>query len=232
LFDLHRRIVNQAVECDFWEITVYRFFTLLAALGLTACSVTETTPASGVVVTETRVVGSFNQLEIAGGFDVTWQAGAPSLVITADKAYLPLIKSSVKGDRLVISSDGLNAARNIVIKVSSAQLSGLALQGAISFAAKDIEGKEFEVSSQGASTVKLAGKVGGLKVKLEGANHLQAKDLLADVVSVKMEGANDGQVTAKQSLSSSLHGASSLDYFGKPSAVSNKTEGASSVNAQ
>jgi Putative auto-transporter adhesin, head GIN domain len=231
LFDLHRWIVNQAVECDFWEVTVFRLFTLFAALGLAACSITETTPASGVVVTDTRAVAGFSQLEIAGGFDVTWQAGAPSLVITADKAYLPLIKSRVTGDRLVISADGLNAARNISVTVSSEQLSGLSFQGAISFAAKGIDSKEFEVSSQGASTVQLAGKVGGLKVKLEGANHLQAKDLLADVVSVNMAGANDGQVTAKQSLSASLHGASSLDYFGKPSAVSNKTEGASSVNA-
>lgn len=107
---------------------------LFAALGLSlgACngsSITGT-PGSGNLATESRPVSGFTGVSVGhGGHLVVEQTGVASLEITAEDNLLPLIRSEVVNETLVLGlvpGANVQSSRPVVYRLSVGELLGVA----------------------------------------------------------------------------------------------------------
>src|SRR5437868_5404101 len=86
---------------------------------------------SGHVVTDTRPVADFSEIEADGGFRIEWKSGPPSLTITTDDNLLQYISNENVDHRLRLHSRGnLWPSHHINVVISSTTRSGAKLTGA------------------------------------------------------------------------------------------------------
>lgn len=187
----------------------------------------------GVIKTEGRGISDFSTLAVAGGYDIQWSAGKPSLTITSDQNLLPLIKTTVSGSTLQIDSkENLAPTKGITITLSSASLADVQLTGGNSFTAGQISGEHLKLESTGASEMTVDGSVTNLQANLTGASKLDAKALQTRDATLSLTGASDAHVNVSGTLKASITGAGSVTYSGDPKSVEQNITGAGSIQRQ
>jgi len=124
----------------------------------------------GVINTSDRSISNFSALEVAGAYQIKWSSGKPSLSISTDENLLPLITTSISGNTLQIDcKENLRPTKGITINVSSASLSDVRLNGAVSLTASKLSGPDLKLESNGASSIGIDGSVTDLEGYLSGA---------------------------------------------------------------
>src|SRR5690242_9802374 len=94
---------------------------LVGALTVTGCGhmmghLFQGVQGSGTVKTESRHIGAFTKIRAEGSMDIEAKVGpASDLKITADDNIVPLIKTRIDGDTLVIRSEGGFSTHNRVV---------------------------------------------------------------------------------------------------------------------
>lgn len=106
---------------------------LLLAVSLTA-NAQKRVVASGKYKTEKRSLEFFQNLEVAGSFQVTYvhSNGSPSVEIYASDNLLPLIETKISGNKLILGYKPRTSIQNsgkIRVKVSGPVLQGVAMRG-------------------------------------------------------------------------------------------------------
>jgi len=205
-------------------------FVLFAAVVLLAGCHWSGVKGNGVIKTENRPIADFSSIKVAGGYQIKWSAGKPSLTITADENLLPLIRATASAGRLKIGSEeALRPTRDITIVLSSASLSEARLSGGNSLNAGPISGPWLKLKSTGASDITVDGSVTDLKVTMTGAGKLNAKSLQAKNATLSLTGAAEADVAVTEMLKVSVTGAATLTYSGNPKTVEQKVTGAGSI---
>src|SRR5690348_680721 len=154
-----------------------RFALLPALLAVAGCHVGGIV-GNGHVVTDTRPVADFSEIEADGGFRIEWRSGAPSLSITTDENLLQYITNENADHRLRLHSRGnLWPSRHVNVVISSTTRAGAKLTGAADLTANQLSGPSFAVESTGAAKVHLDGKVDDLITDMTGASKLEADTL-------------------------------------------------------
>jgi len=181
----------------------------------------ETITGSGNLKTESRPVDHFTsiQLQNAGKLTIK-QTGKERLTIKTDDNLLPLLKTEVESNVLVLS----NAKDNVNLKPSKDNeytievkaLSKLEINGAGTIVVQDLDGKEMKVAVQGAGTVTLEGTVGNVQIAINGAGTVHAEKLSANAATVSIPGSGTVKVNAKDTLKATILGAGSVQYLGEP----------------
>jgi hypothetical protein len=162
---------------------------------------------------------------------VVLAAGEPhSLEVTADDNVLPLVRSEVRGDtlHLGLTSISLTRAREIVCRVTLAELRLAEGSGAAVIDAHGIDAERLAVRLSGASSGSASGSLGELTLDLSGASRWNGPTLRARAVGATLSGASFALVRAADSLRAEASGASTLEYLGDPVVVSS-VSGASVV---
>ncbi|TWT46239.1 hypothetical protein RAS1_26880 [Phycisphaerae bacterium RAS1] len=187
-------------------------------------------PGSGVSRTETRAVGAFEQVEVSASARLIVTIGpAGPLQITGDDNLLPLVTTTVENGRLTIKpSEPIRPDVPLIIKVSTPALRNAAGHGATTLDLTGLTGEAFEVECSGASSVKAAGQVKSLAIRLSGASSAVLDALQAAEVAVAISGAGTATVHATEKLSVDLSGASTVVYSGDPK-VEKKLSGVCTV---
>jgi len=193
----------------------------------------ETIVGSGNLKTETRPVDHFTaiQLQNAGKLTIK-QTGKERLTLKTDDNLLPLLKTEVEDNKLVLK----NAKDNIQLKPSKDNeytievkaLSRLEVNGAGTIVVQGLDGKQMEVSVHGAGTVTLEGSTSNLLLTINGAGTIHAERLTADAATVSIPGSGTVMVHAKDTLQATILGAGSIQYAGDPK-VTKTIRGAGSV---
>ena len=189
---------------------------------------------SGNVKTEKREVANFKSIDVSGAFEVEITAQKDfSLEIEGDDNLLPLIKTEVDGENLVIKSEkGFNTKNPLKIKISAPDLDRLSLSGASKVNLANLNNESFLLDSSGASKIKIDGATREFTVEMSGASKLDAENLKAENVSVDSSGASSMIVFVSNQLKADLSGATKLVYAGNPLSVDKTTSGASSVKGK
>jgi hypothetical protein len=113
---------------------------LLSLLFLVACD-WHGLRGNGELKTETRSLSAFVYLEAHGAYDLHWESGSPSVVISTDENLLSHIRTRTKGDKLEIDTDThIWPRQRLKVKVSSQSLRGAELSGAVRFDAEKLSG--------------------------------------------------------------------------------------------
>src|ERR1700726_4194174 len=111
---------------------------------------------NGHIVTDTRSVGEFSEIEADGGFQIEWRSGPPSLSITTDENLLRYVDSQNIDHRLRLHSHGsIWSSHGTKVVVSSSTRSGARLTGAARLTAKQLTGHSFAIESTGAAKILL-----------------------------------------------------------------------------
>lgn len=199
-----------------------------AALALGGCHVTGIR-GNGNVITETRPVPDYTSVEADGAFTITWANGPAAFKITTDENLLRRVETSVQGTKLRIHSRGqLRPTDGIKVTLSSSNMSGARLTGAVRMTAKNVTGKGFYVEGTGATRVVVDGTVTELMATMSGASRLEAEALQAETVEIAIAGAGRADVAASKVLKVAISGAGKVTYSGNPT-VEKRVSGAGSV---
>ena len=185
---------------------------------------------NGHIVTDTRSVADFSEIEANGGFYIEWKSGPPSLSITTDQNLLQYITTENDGHRLRLHSRGnLWPTHHINVAISSPTRAGAKLTGAARLTAEQLLGHGFAIESTGAARVHLEGNVDDLITDMTGASKLDAEALQTKTATISSTGASQAEVAVSESLRVSITGAGKVIYSGNPPVVEKHVSGAGSI---
>ena len=185
---------------------------------------------NGHIVTESRSISDFTEIEANGGFQVEWRNGPPSLSITTDENLLSHITTEVEDHRLLLHSHGNIWSRHgIKVAISSSIRTGAKLNGAARLNASQLSGASFAVESTGAARVELDGNIDDLVTDMTGASKLDADELRTKSATISSTGASHADVNVSESLRVSITGAGKVVYAGNPPKVERHITGAGSI---
>lgn len=184
---------------------------------------------NGRLTTDTRPVANFTRIVADGAFEVTWTTGAAALSITTDENLLEYLRTSVEGDELRIEwIKPLKGTRGIKIKIASASLTHVQVNGAVRFVGSNLSGPELYVEANGATRMALHGTVNALAAEMNGASRLDAESLNTRAMELEISGAGRADVTVSEALKVTISGAGTVTYGGNPT-ISKDISGAGSV---
>jgi len=208
------------------KLSIAVFSVLLAVAGCHVGGIM----GNGHIVTDTRPVADFSEIEANGGFYIEWKSGSPSLSITTDQNLLQYITTENDGQRLRLHSRGnLWPTHHINVAISSPTRAGAKLTGAARLTANQLSGQSFAIESTGAARVHLEGNVDDLVTDMTGASRLDADALQTKTATISSTGASQAQVAVSESLKVSITGAGKVIYSGNPPVVQKHVSGAGSI---
>ena len=206
---------------------------------------------SGKQVTENRKVTDFTAIEIAGGFKVVLkQDSSLALKITADDNLLKIIKTTVSGGKLSISTaSNLCSSGSMLVVIGINKLESIATSGAVeiksdgklnakdiklglSGATKvtmDINAANVSTEISGLTELNLTGQAASHDIKITGTGKVNALDFVTGSSTIDISGIGHCQVNVLNALNVHSKGVSEVKYKGNPSKVNNDKTGASSV---
>jgi len=200
---------------------------------------------------QNRSVGDFTGVKAGDSFKIVLtQSDANTVKVDAPENVMAQIKTEVKDGILVISSEGnIKTDKDITISIGVKTLSSLDVSGAAEVSSDnqlncdklalessgagevrlDVKTTELKANISGAGDVTLKGSAQSLEASVSGAGELKATNLEADKAKIKVSGAGDAKVYAKQSIDAEVSGAGDIIYKGNPVERNVNISGAGSV---
>lgn len=184
---------------------------------------------NGKITTISRDLDSFSEVEISGVGKLEIEMGAKSAIsITADENLLPLIKTDVRSNRLIIETEKrVSSDHGLVFKVTTPDISLLDSSGAATVAIS-LNNQSLTVNQSGAGSVSLKGSTDSLQIDLSGAGKIDAESLMAKVVDAEISGVGSITLSVKERLNADVSGAGSITYSGDP-VVTKSVSGVGSI---
>jgi uncharacterized protein YjbI with pentapeptide repeats len=199
-----------------------------AALALGGCHVSGI-KGNGDIVTQNRPVQEFTSVEAEGAFTIDWVQGPAACTITTDENLQSRVETRMKGSKLELTWHGqLRPTRGMKVKLSSSNLTGARLTGAVRLTSTKLSGKGFYLDGSGATRVTVDGTVDELLATMSGASRLDADSLQVKTAQLSISGAGKAEVSASEVLKVSISGAGKVTYRGNPT-IEKDISGAGSV---
>ncbi|KAB7530009.1 DUF2807 domain-containing protein [Flagellimonas olearia] len=236
----------------------------LITLTLAFCAVATTNAqwgkrinGDGNIVTIERSVGDYDEVALAGWFDVDLVSGKEGeLTLEGESNLLEHIKTEVKNGTLLIKVEkGVNLkpsswGKGIRITVPVESISSVSLSGSgdivgkTTLAANDfstrisgsgdvsltVNAKSVNAALSGSGDINLSGKTTDLDIQVSGSGDVKAYELEADFVTVAVSGSADVRVTANESIQARVSGSGDISYQGNPKKIDSKSSGSGDIS--
>jgi len=187
---------------------------------------------NGRVVSAVRPVPAFDAVEASGGIRVVVErTGREVVVVTAEENLLPYLEVSVRGGVLHLGPEpgaDLRPRREIVVHVESHEVVELTASGAASMEVELGWIPELWISLSGASALTAWGEADVQHATLSGASRYDGLDVDGLEADLRLSGASQAWVWARDRLDVEASGASHVRFRGDPW-VTARVSGASSV---
>lgn len=186
---------------------------------------------SGVAREETRPVAPFTELAVDGVFAVRVLVGpSQQVAIRGDDNILPYIRTTVRNGRLSVSSDrSLCIRTDLRLEIHVPSLTAFASNGTVDLTVTGIHGPRFSLTLGGSGAAALSGRCERFEALLAGAGDLEAGELEAGQVSVRLTGAGDASVFAAERLEAAITGMGTITYAGEPDEIHQDISGLGDV---
>ena len=208
---------------------------------------------SGNIITEERNVPEFNTVKLKGFGNVVLIKGERhSVEIRTDDNLVSLIETNVENGRLVISQGDYNLKPTTLdFNITVANLKGISISGSADvtgesrfvsdeFLAKisgsgdmtlELEVANLESKISGSGAMKFSGKTDSHDADISGSGKINAFDMDAKNVSIKISGSGDCKVNATETLTAKISGSGDVYYKGKPQ-INSKISGSGSLESR
>ena len=186
---------------------------------------------------ETRTVSGFTGIDASSAFEITVTKGSTeSLIIEADDAVMPQVRSEVRNGVLHLYLDDEKKIRNVkTLKASVVMknLDGVSLSGACKLTANDLfTSDRFKGSCSGASNLTLNVNTGELSIDASGAGKIQMKANVTGDAQLDVSGASKIQGELKAAnVKFHSSGVSSVDLTGSATDFKIDVSGTSKIQA-
>ena len=188
---------------------------------------------SGDMETRTLDLNDFDVIQLGGAFSVDISFGdKQSVEITIDDNLWDNLEAEVSGDTFELGWDkSCDPDDDCKVVIVMKELEMLEVHGACDATVADFDGARFEFNVHGAAELDINGKVGELDIQISGAGEVDARDLQAKHVKVRISGAGDADLYASESIDASISGAGNLDYWGSPEKEKTSVSGVGSIDS-
>lgn len=208
-------------------------------LGPSLARARDTVRGSGVAATQRREVGAFTRISLGAPFAVVLRPGSREAIeIVADDNVLPLIETTLRGDRslqIELAQDVRIEPRTpVVVTIDLVRVDALALGGSGTISGKAMKTARLDAAIGGSGSITLseldvgdlAVSIGGsgafhadgrarqLNVQVGGSGTCDTERLTAADVRVSIAGSGDARVRAENALSAAIAGSGDLYYSG------------------
>ena len=223
---------------------------LLLVPVFSACDYIIGEEGNGEIITETRSIDDFDELDISGMFDVVLEPGKPMVTITGDENLMQWIQVRSDGDVLIIDTEKrLRSERGIKIVVHYEELKEINTSGASNIVAEEtifadrlrvlISGagktdlsvavKSIDVEMSGAAVIYLSGVAEVFRADLSGAGSIEAFGLETENCELEISGAGSATVNVTGDLEAQVSGVGGVQYLGNPKNVHKDVSGVGSI---
>ncbi len=210
--------------------TVSLAFALLAL----ACTHAHADPAQG---SETRQVGAFDAIEVAGTMVVEARIDTTTKVeVQGDADLLKLVSTTVKNGALVVETprDFVKQVKrkdsHLKVVVTVPALKRVAISGTGVIQLDGFTGKSLDAAISGIGSLRLAGKTERLRLEVPGTAEVKAKDLIAADVDLAVSGTAEATLHATRSFASDVSGTAVVKVRGKPATVKKRNSGVAMID--
>jgi hypothetical protein len=178
---------------------------------------------NGKRVVQKRQVPSFASISTNGAFNVEVTCKKDlSVEVEGDENIVELVNTEVENNILRLSnSSNYSATEPVKIKISVPNLEGLSVNGAGHFDIKGMDNDKFEIDSNGAPSITVAGNTKVIDIDSNGAGKIDTHNLRASRAVVDSKGVSRIDLDVTEQLDVTVSGPSSVTYRGDP--VVNKT---------
>jgi hypothetical protein len=229
---------------------------LFAALMFSQAANAQGVRGNGNLVKQERNVGSFDEIQSYGSFDVVITDGNDSKVtVEAEENLQQFIVVETSGDKLNIRhkrGENFRATKTITIHITAPALEAIRLSGSGNIKSTNLldGSNSFEIKSSGSGNIDVEVQTGAMKASISGSGNIRlkgstkeldgsiagsgnirAKDFTADVTTVHISGSGSAEVVANEKLDSRIAGSGDVKYWGNAS-VNSKIAGSGSVRRE
>jgi hypothetical protein len=228
-----------------------RIIILVAALTTITALLPACTVGSGEVVSETRTVEGFDEIDLRGVGEVRITVdGTESLMIEAEDNLIDVLTSEVRGGTLVLGTDRpIRPTEDVIFTVTMETLRGVEISGSGSVIVTGFSADSFtmDVSGSGSAeimalaaddvfarisgsgAVVMTGDADSLDLSISGSGAFDGEGLETDVGEVDLSGSGSATVNVSEDLDVRVSGSGNVEYLGDPS-VSISTSGSGNVS--
>jgi len=224
----------------------------ILVMTLTACNQLIGEQGNDERIIEKYAVDDFDEIDIAGAFDITLiPSNSNEVILEVDENLVKYIDISVHSDRLVIDTDRrLNSRKGIKIKVPVKELKRIIASGASDIESSEpiisgdleivmsgagkldlvLDVKTIDIELSGAALVYLQGVAEKLDVNMSGAGSLEAEGFEVEDCNVHISGVGNASVNVTGSLEVEVSGMGKVDYLGNPKSVKGDVSGIGDIS--
>ncbi len=216
-----------------------RGFIALASCAALAASISGCAVGSGEIVSETRAVEGFDEIDLRGTGEVRITVdGTESLAIEAEDNIIGHLTSGIRGSTLVLGVDRpIAPTTEIIYTVTMMSLEGIEISGSGSVAVSEFATEGFlvdiggsgsadvtevvaasvSVRISGSGSVTIGGEAADLDLSISGSGAFDGERLEATSGSVDISGSGSATVNVSEILDVAISGSGSVQYIGDPS---------------
>jgi hypothetical protein len=182
---------------------------------------------NGKFKSDQRSLGEFTSVMVAGPFKVTILCGrVRHATVDADENLIPLIRTEVQNDQLLIyPEEEINPRTEVAISIGTDTLSKIVIAGIGSVEVHGINQEKITLVVSGAGNIRADGSAGEVSVLITGTGDISSKKLNAMRAHVTLTGAGTADVFATKQLDVEISGAGIVHYSGNPKEVSKNIRG-------
>ena len=158
--------------------------------------------ASAAPVTEQRTVGAFTAIEAGGPYDFKISAqGQQAITLNGEAKDLADIETFLRGSTLVVRPRerngfhiNFNSRKQTTVMISAAALNMVRANGSGDVSIGQVAGEQFELRSDGAGKVHIAGSVRSLTLNSSGPGDVDATQFKAGAAQLNVSGPGDVRI--------------------------------------
>jgi hypothetical protein len=183
---------------------------------------------------ETRPVCGFTGVDFRASGDVSIRMGeVEAVVIEAYENILPLLKTEVIGNQLIISEPAsiqISDKSPIRFMITMKKLEYASMRGSGDINIDGLEDDMVKFDLSGIGTITAYGKVRTLIASLPGMGFIVCIGLEADTVIAHHSGTGEINVRAERSLDANITGVGAINYYGDSANITRTITGYGKIN--
>lgn len=192
---------------------------------------------SGVIITQTKNVSAFTELNVGGAFDVEVQNGtAEKVVVEADDNLMKYINVDVVGNELKIRMDEMSVSdAHLKVFITAPSISAIKASAAAEITVKDgiksegtivlkassgsniktaLDAPEVKMDASSGGEMVLSGRTKELHAESSSGSSIVATELLSENSHVRVSSGGNAEVYASVSLDASASSGGNVRYKG------------------
>jgi hypothetical protein len=220
---------------------------LIFGLGIISCSKNE---AAGPIITETRSVSDYTELEVRGAFEILISDDySADIEITAPQNKMPFIETYLIGNRLIIDEDDNRIKDSrMTVRLSNQILNEVELLGSgfiegdtIFAPSLDVEisgsGRidlpvkttKLNLEISGSGSIDVFGEAGEVESRITGSGLINSRSVESGNGTARIDGSGNIRIYAADTLFASVIGSGIIQFWGNPSHLDTNIDGSGQI---